>query len=143
MNLNTSSTNNLPLELRQMNNHVILLYQVKQFMNFKHIKIRFNLDFTPTLSTLDNIPHNIWNTYYGGWNKYFPRLKILLDFNQLPITLPPKITPQNFSTTKNEIYRLYHLMKTAYKSAYDKYLTTKISSYVEQRNDNLQPQVEK
>ncbi|CAB4401871.1 unnamed protein product [Rhizophagus irregularis] len=29
-------------------------------------------------------------------------------------------------------------MKTAYKSAYDKYLSDKISSYVTERNDNLQ-----
>ncbi|CAB4473562.1 hypothetical protein RhiirA1_393003 [Rhizophagus irregularis] len=59
INSNTSSNIDLLLELRQMNNHVILLYQVKQFLNLKHIKIRFKLNFTPTLSTLHNIPQHI------------------------------------------------------------------------------------
>ncbi|CAB4387507.1 unnamed protein product [Rhizophagus irregularis] len=54
------------------------------------------------------------------------------------MTLPLNITPQNFGCTKNEIYRLYYLMKTAYKSNYNKYLSEKINSYVEERNDNLQ-----
>ncbi|PKB95002.1 hypothetical protein RhiirA5_386305 [Rhizophagus irregularis] len=138
INFNTSSNPDLPLELRQMNNHVILLYQVKQFLNLKHIKIRFKLNFTPTPSTVHNIPQHIWVTYYEGWMKYLPRLKILLDFNKLPIILPLTVTPDNFISTKDEIYRLFHMMKIAYQSAYDKYLSNKISSYVTERNDNLQ-----
>ncbi|CAB5206037.1 unnamed protein product [Rhizophagus irregularis] len=138
INSNTSSNPDLPLELRQMNNHVILLYQVKQFLNLKHIKIRFKLNFTPTLTTIHNIPQYIWDTYYEGWTKYLPRLKVLLDFNKLSIILPSTVTPDNFVSTKDEIYRLYHTMKTAYKSAYDKYLSDKISSCVIERNDNLQ-----
>ncbi|PKB95287.1 hypothetical protein RhiirA5_436991 [Rhizophagus irregularis] len=105
INSNTSSNIDLLLELRQMNNHVILLYQ---------------------------------NTYYEGWIKYLPRLKVLLDFNKLLITLPSTVTPHNFVSTKDEIYRLYHTMKTAYKSTYDKHLSDKISSYVIEHNDNLQ-----
>ncbi|UZO07888.1 uncharacterized protein OCT59_028159 [Rhizophagus irregularis] len=70
--------------------------------------------------------------------KYLPRLKVLLDFNNLSIILPSTVTPDNFVSTKDEIYRLYHTMKTAYKSVYDKYLSDKISSYVIERNDNLQ-----
>ncbi|CAB4390707.1 unnamed protein product [Rhizophagus irregularis] len=54
------------------------------------------------------------------------------------MTLPLNITPQNFGCTKDEIYRLYYIMKTAYKFAYDKYLSEKINSYVEEQNDNLQ-----
>ncbi|CAB5380484.1 unnamed protein product [Rhizophagus irregularis] len=138
INSNTLSNIDLPLELRKMNNHVILLYQVKQFLNLKHIKIRFKLNFTPTSSTLHNIPQYIWNTYYKGWMKYLSRLKVLLDFNKLSITLPSTVTPVNFVSTKDEIYRLYHTMKTAYKSAYDKHLSDKISFYVIERNDNLQ-----
>ncbi|CAB4376977.1 unnamed protein product [Rhizophagus irregularis] len=104
INLNTSSNIDLPLELRQINNHVILLYQVKQFLNLKHIKIHFKLNFTPTSSTLHNIPQYIWNTYYEGWMKYLPRLKVLLDFNKLSITLLSTVTPDNFVSTKDEIY---------------------------------------
>ncbi|PKK70174.1 hypothetical protein RhiirC2_780047 [Rhizophagus irregularis] len=104
INSNTSSNIDLPLELRQMNNHVILLYQVKQFLNLKHIKIHFKLNFTPTSSTLHNIPQYIWNTYYEGWMKYLPRLKVLLDFNKLSITLLSTVTPDNFVSTKDEIY---------------------------------------
>ncbi|CAB5347681.1 unnamed protein product [Rhizophagus irregularis] len=70
--------------------------------------------------------------------KYLSHFKVLLDFNKLSITLPSTVTPVNFVSTKDEIYRLYYTMKTAYKSAYDKHLSDKISSYVTERNDNLQ-----
>ncbi|CAB4386713.1 unnamed protein product [Rhizophagus irregularis] len=137
INPNTSSNISLPLELRQMNNHVILLYQIKQFLNLKHIKIRFKLNSTPTPLTLHNIPQHIWNIYYEGWIKYLPRLKVLLDYNKLSITLPLSITPDNFVSTKDEIYRLYHTLKTAYKSAYDKYLSDKISFYVTEQKEAI------
>jgi hypothetical protein len=61
-----NTNNNIPLHIRQMNNHIILLYKTKQFMNLKHIKIRFQLDLPNVdqkqLITL--IPPEIWKEYF-------------------------------------------------------------------------------
>jgi hypothetical protein len=115
--VDNNPSNNISLHIRQMNNHIILLYKTKQFMNLKHIKIRFQLEIPNTdqkqLITL--IPSDKWTEYFKKWKMYSSQINKILIHMDISERLDNNISIDNFFQQKNIVYTLYDTLKHLYK----------------------------
>jgi hypothetical protein len=131
--------NNISLHIRQLNNHMILLYKTKQFMNLKHIKIRYQLDIPnkDQKSLIMLIPPDKWTEYFIKWQIYSKQINNILIHMDISERLNNHISIDNFFQQKNIIYTLYDTLKHLHKKEKSKWTTERINYHINERNQNI------
>ncbi|EXX58571.1 hypothetical protein RirG_196760 [Rhizophagus irregularis DAOM 197198w] len=127
-----------PLYIRQLNNHVISIYKIKQYLNLKHMYIRNKLEKPEDNSLLLSlIPDEIWNVYFKNWTTIRDRINQIAKSNDHDIILRHYITKEIFYAQKSEIYKLYNHLKQKRDDLLSQWKVERIDHFINQRNFDL------
>ncbi|EXX53657.1 hypothetical protein RirG_241980 [Rhizophagus irregularis DAOM 197198w] len=127
-----------PLHIRQLNNHVISIYKIKQYLNLKHMYIRNKLEKPEDSSLLLSlIPDEIWNAYFKNWRTIRDQINQIAKSHDHNIILRHYITKEIFYAQKTEIYKLYNHLKQKRDDLLSQWKIERIDHFINQRNFDL------